>query len=265
MKVCDLVLVVPCYNEARRLRADVFLEFVRGHPSVGLLFVDDGSTDGTAALHTALVAAEPESIAALRLERNQGKGEAVRRGILEALRASPKMVGFWDADLATPLTMVTDFLSVASARPDIDILLGSRVLLMGRDIRRKAARHYLGRVFATAASLTLDIPVYDTQCGAKVFRATDDLARVFAVGFRSAWVFDVEVLARFLDLPEDGGPPRAQRIYELAVPAWHDIPGSKVHASDFVRSVFELMAIWRGRRAGRLPGQARRAPGDPRG
>ena len=253
MMAPDLVLIVPCYNEARRLQESAFLDFVRQHPSVRILFVDDGSVDGTAALHARLAAAAPGSISALRLETNQGKAEAVRRGILEAMGRGPALVGFWDADLSTPLAAIDDFLSVAAKYPDIDLILGSRVLLMGRDIRRRATRHYLGRVFATAASLALSLPVYDTQCGAKVFRVNEAMRRVFAAPFRSPWIFDVEILARYLNLPvDDGGTPRRSRIYELTVPAWHDVPGSKLRTSDFVRSMFELVAIWRDRHAGRI-------------
>jgi dolichyl-phosphate beta-glucosyltransferase len=247
----SLVLIVPCYNEAQRLRADAFLEFVSRRPDVGILFVDDGSTDATSDLHARLVATAPDAIAALRLARNCGKAEAVRQGILRALTQGPSLVGFWDADLATPLHAVDDFLALAAQRPDVDVIIGSRVLLMGRDIRRKASRHYLGRVFATAASLALGIPVYDTQCGAKVFRATAEIGGIFAEPFRSAWIFDVEILGRYLNLPDDGGPPRSHRIYELAVPAWHDIAGSKLRSIDFLRSLFELPAIRRDRLAGR--------------
>jgi len=257
---CDLVLVIPCYNEARRLRGDAFLPFAHDHPSIRFIFVDDGSTDETSVVHAQFVAAAPGSISALRLERNHGKAEAVRRGILRALADSPRLVGFWDADLATPLGAVNDFLALAGTRPDIDVIIGSRVLLMGRDIRRHAARHYLGRVFATAASLALGIPVYDTQCGAKIFRATTAIAGLFAVPFRSRWVFDVEILGRYLNLPPDGGPPRRDRIYELTVPAWHDVPGSKVRPTDFVRALFDLPAIRRDRLAGRQGGTT----GDPR-
>jgi dolichyl-phosphate beta-glucosyltransferase len=225
--------------------------------------VDDGSTDTTGDVHARLVSAAPESVFALRLERNQGKGEAVRRGVLEAMARGPALVGFWDADLATPLDAVDDFLALAARRPDIEILLGSRVQLMGRDIRRKPARHYLGRVFATAVSMTLGLPVYDTQCGAKMFRATGAIAEVFSRPFRSAWVFDVEILARYLALPDDGGPPRPARIYELAVRRWHDIPGSKLRPVDFVRSVVELLAIRRDRGAGPLPTAGKPEPGPP--
>lgn len=248
MSACNLILVVPCYNEARRLRGQEFVAFVRSHPGVRFLFVDDGSSDGTGAVHAELVKCAPGDIDALRLERNQGKAEAVRQGILQALRSSPRLVGFWDADLATPLYAVEDFLKVADKCPGVEMILGSRVMLMGRDIRRKAWRHYPGRVFATAASLTLGVPVYDTQCGAKVFRATAAIGEVFAHPFRSPWIFDVEMLARYLDLPEDGGPARAARIYELAVPAWHDVPGSKVRPSDFVKSFVDLLAVRRSRR-----------------
>ena len=246
----ELVLVVPCYNEASRLRAPVFLDFVARHPLVRLLFVDDGSVDGTMAVLERMARDASAGIRTMRLSMNQGKAEAVRRGLLEAMDANPALVGFWDADLSTPLTAIDDFLRVATRFPAVELILGSRVLLMGRDIRRTASRHYLGRVFATAASLALDLPVYDTQCGAKVFRANDALRRVLGEPFRSRWVFDVEILARYLALPlDDGGAPRASRIYELTVPAWHDVPGSKLRARDFVRSIGELAAVWRGRRS----------------
>jgi glycosyltransferase involved in cell wall biosynthesis len=247
----DLVLVVPCYNEASRLRAPAFLDFVARHPSVRLLFVDDGSADGTMAVLERMVQEAPVAIGAMRLETNRGKAEAVRRGLLDAMTGGPALVGFWDADLSTPLSAIDDFLSVAAKLPSVELILGSRVLLMGRDIRRKASRHYLGRIFATAASLALDLPVYDTQCGAKVFRATDALRRVLGAPFRSPWIFDVEILARYLALPvDDGGGPRRSRIYELTVPAWHDVAGSKLTAVDFIRSIAELFAVWRDRRSG---------------
>jgi hypothetical protein len=106
-------------------------------------------------------------------------------------------------------------------------------------------------VFATAVSLALDLPVYDTQCGAKIFRANDAVAAVFAVPFRSRWIFDVEVLGRYLGCPVPAGdPPRRARIYELALHAWHHQPGSRLRWTDFIRAMFDLVGIWR-ERAGR--------------
>jgi len=117
---------------------------------VRLLFVDDGSTDRTPAIVDGMKSSVPDSVDVIHLQANQGKAEAVREGILAGLRLRPDLVGFWDADLSTPLSAVDDFLVLAAKRPDFDIILGSRVMLMGRDVRREAWRQYLGRVFAPA-------------------------------------------------------------------------------------------------------------------
>jgi len=158
------------------------------------------------------------------------------------------MMGFFDADLSTPLQAVDDFLAVLRTRPDVELVLGSRVMLMGRDVRRRPSRHYLGRVFATAASHALDLPVYDTQCGAKMLRVNAATASLFAVPFRSRWVFDVELIARYLRLPAaPSEPSRHDRIYELVLPTWHDRPGSKLQWFDFPRAMVDLGHIWRER------------------
>jgi dolichyl-phosphate beta-glucosyltransferase len=247
----ELSVVVPCYNEADRLDADVFLHFLRTHRGVRLVFVDDGSEDGTAGVLARMQAAVPDAVTVIRQSVNRGKGEAVRAGILAAIAgARPALVGFFDADLSTPLTAIDDFLAVFRTRPDVEFILGSRVLLMGRDVKRKAYRHYLGRVFATAVSHALDLPVYDTQCGAKIIRLTGATASLFDRPFRSRWIFDVELIARYLSLPVAAGePPRRDRIYELVVPAWHDKPGSKLRWHDFARAAADLGYIWRERRA----------------
>lgn len=239
-----LVLVVPCYNEAERLKPQAFLDFLASRPAVRLLFADDGSRDGTFDILERIRAAAPEQVFTLRLPANRGKGEAVRLGMLEGVRSGAGLVGFWDADLATPLEAIDDFLTLAGRRPDLEIFLGSRARLMGRDIRRRAGRHYLSRVFATAVSLSLELPVYDTQCGAKLFRMTGAMASIFDRPFGSPWIFDVEALARYLALPVGPGEaPREARIYEVAVRLWHHVPGSKLRWSDYVRSFFQLAAI----------------------
>ncbi len=246
-----VVLVVPCYVEASRLAPPAFLEFLRARPCATLLFVDDGSRDATIGVLSALRAAAPEQVEVLHLDAHVGKGEAVRAGLRHALASQPDYVGYWDADLATPLEAVDDFVAVLGLRPEVDLVLGSRVMLMGRDIRRNAARHYVSRVFATAASLALDLPVYDTQCGAKLLRVTPQVAGLLDEPFRSAWVFDVELIARYLALDAGDGPPRATGIYELTLRQWHEVPGSKLRWADFLRSFVEVFGVWRRRRRGR--------------
>lgn len=246
-----VVLVVPCYVEAARLRPQAFLDVLASRPWLTLLFVDDGSGDATVSVLRSIESASPGQVRVHMLSANAGKAEAVRAGILEAARLKPEYVGFWDADLSTPLETIDDFVGVADRRPAVDLVIGSRINIMGRDIRRNAARHYVSRVFATAASLALELPVYDTQCGAKLFRASADVLGLFAERFRSRWIFDVEILARYLDLPvRDGGPPRRARIYELVLPAWHEVPGSKLRARDFLWSFIEVFGVWRRRVGG---------------
>lgn len=240
-----LQLVVPCYNEAARLQPDAFAALIARCADVSVQFVDDGSTDATAAILARAAAESRGRMSVSTLPRNAGKAVAVRHGIVRAFADSPELVGYWDADLSTPLAAVPAFLDVLASNPAIDVVIGARVKLMGRRIERKAARHYFGRVFATAASIALGVPVYDTQCGAKVFRVTDAVRRVFAAPFESRWTFDVEILARYL---EAAGPAAAARIWELPLPAWTDVPGSKLRLRDAAGAIRDLAAIARRRR-----------------
>jgi len=250
----ELALVVPCYNEAARLDPEAFLHLVTTHPGVQLVLVDDGSLDATGEILERIREAAPAAVTILRHSSNRGKAEAVRAGILAGIQQRAALVGFVDADLSTPLGAIDDFLVVLRDRPAVEFVLGSRVKLMGRDIKRKATRHYLGRVFATAVSHALDLPVYDTQCGAKVLRVNAATATLFDTPFRSAWIFDVELIARYLRLPvAPGEPARRDRLYELVLLAWHDRPGSKLRWHDFARAVVELGYIWRERVAHRPP------------
>ncbi len=173
------VLVVPCYNEAVRFDVDTFVAFVRSHPGVRLIFVNDGSRDETLAVLQRTQALAPDRVEVIDLHANVGKAEAVRRGMLSALTGDVEYVGFWDADLATPLEEFSAFVERLDRHPALAMVFGSRVRLLGRVIERNAGRHYSGRVFATAASLVLNLPVYDTQCGAKLFRVSPRLRGVF--------------------------------------------------------------------------------------
>jgi glycosyltransferase involved in cell wall biosynthesis len=244
--VSRITLVIPCYNEEKRLDvAALRTARLPGHV-LELVLVDDGSRDGTRALLETLARDRPET-RVLSLEHNSGKAEAVRRGVLDALGrtsdGAPEAVGFWDADLATPLDELPAFVQVLMQRRDVDIVIGSRVKLMGRVIERRTWRHYSGRLFATAASLTLDLPVYDTQCGSKLFRATPLLARVFEKPFLARWVFDVEILARFMAWDPRGRAHVEQSLVELPLQKWIDVEGSKLRARDFARSAADLARI----------------------
>jgi glycosyltransferase involved in cell wall biosynthesis len=203
--------------------------------------VDDGSTDATSEVLAALVRRAPDRMRAFRLAANQGKSGAVRAGMLAALAEDPMFVGFWDADLATPLSAIPRFVATLERRPGLLGAIGARVKLLGTTIERSAVRHYLGRIFATAASAMLGLAVYDTQCGAKLFRAGPLLGAAFAAPFRSRWAFDVELLARLEEASRRAGaPPVAETVVELALEEWRDVRGSKLHPFGMVRAGLDL-------------------------
>jgi dolichyl-phosphate beta-glucosyltransferase len=240
------ILVIPCYNEAERLDAARFCEFVASSPDVELLFVNDGSTDGTLRVLRDMERNDPERIGVFDLPRNVGKAEAVRQGMLAALRRGPDYAGYWDADLATPLEAVEKMRNVLDRRPAARLVLGSRVKLLGRRIARRPLRHLLGRCFATSASWVLRLGVYDTQCGAKLFRACPTTAGVFQQPFLSRWIFDVELLARLLQDPALASLSAAhEALYELPLDQWRDVAGSKLKARHMLRAALELAVIYR--------------------
>ena len=232
-----VALVVPCFNEAHRLDVEAFRNFKLPGHQIEFVFVNDGSTDNTLQVLQTLGAP------IVNLEKNSGKAEAVRRGVTAAMERSPDYVGFWDADLATPLSELPSFMDILENRNGTQMVFGARVRLLGREISRQSSRHYFGRVGATLISSSLGLAVYDTQCGAKLFRATPDVREVFATPFLSRWIFDVEIIARFV---QRWGRDRVSKtLVEYPVMVWHDVKGSKVKSRDFVRALRDLWKIHR--------------------
>jgi glycosyltransferase involved in cell wall biosynthesis len=237
------VIVVPCWNEASRLPAADFEAFLGAQRDVGFLFVDDGSTDGTRERLRSFETLAPERVRVLGLDANVGKAEAVRRGVLAALPDAPRFVGYWDADLATPLAAILEFRAVLEARARIEIVMGARVRLLGREIQRGTLRHYLGRLSATWIALAIGLRVYDTQCGAKLFRNGPGLRELFDAPFLATWLFDVELLAR--RAAQRGAPAAPQVIYEYPLERWADVAGSKLRPAAYLRAALDLIRIRR--------------------
>jgi dolichyl-phosphate beta-glucosyltransferase len=234
--------VVPCYDEASRLDVDALARLVDGS-GVALILVDDGSTDGTLGRLRTLGARAPDAITVIGRPANAGKGEAVRAGMLAAVDAGAPLVGYFDADLATPASEVARLVAIAHDRPDLDVVLGSRVGLLGHRIRRSPVRHYLGRLFATASSLVLGLQVYDTQCGAKVFRTTPALRAALSEPFRSRWAFDVELLFRLTRRNGEIRPITADAMLEVPLDEWSDVGGSKLGPRDAIRAAVDLARL----------------------
>jgi glycosyltransferase involved in cell wall biosynthesis len=236
----EICLVVPCFNEAQRLRGGELLAFLDAHASIDVCLVDDGSTDGTYALIEQLQRERPDRIVLHRLQPNGGKADAVRHGVLHAASTGRwPVVGYWDADFSTPLVEAERLAEVLREAPGCQMVLGSRIKRLGARIDRNVARHVFGRVFASAASAVLGLEVYDSQCGAKLLRA--ELApRLFADPFLTRWLFDLEMLLR---LRNQVGLTAMDIVQEVPLAEWREVGGSKLTLRDMINVPLELLRL----------------------
>ena len=228
-KVC---LVIPCYNEAKRLDFEK-LKMIKSN--CYFLFVNDSSKDNTLELIKGNMA---DNMYVLNLTKNVGKGEAVRRGMLY-LKTLPifqeiEWVGYWDADLSTPLDELNNFFSYAKTFPiKVDSIWGSRIFKLGCNIKRSFMRHLLGRLFSTIIRIFLKVKSYDSQCGAKLIRK-ELLDISFLEPFISRWIFDVEILLRL----------ERYNIIECPVRNWTCMPGGKLRISSVAfRTLLEILKM----------------------
>ena len=234
-------LIVPCFNEAKRLDQARILSYT-STLQCNVLLVNDASTDTTQNLIDEIVRSSNGTVHSLLMAHNSGKAEAVRTGMQWAISRDATEVGYTDADGAVSEPDLVQIFAELGASPSRIGVVGSRVALLGRNIDRTTTRHFTGRVFATFASITLQQTIYDTQCGAKAFIASKQLHRSLSRPFVSRWGFDVELLGRmFIEIAKDGNG----HIIELPLQQWHDVSGSKIGVFTGIKTLLELLPIRR--------------------
>jgi glycosyltransferase involved in cell wall biosynthesis len=228
-----LSIVIPAYNEENRLPATLarLVSYLDSSQlgEVEVLIVDDGSRDGTAAL----VEDFSQMYPAVRLVRNpgnQGKGYAVRNGMLTA---QGDWILFSDADLSSPIEEVEKLLA-AVREHKADGAIGSRALNRKLvSVHQSAFREYSGRFFNLVMRLITGLPYADTQCGFKLFRrdtAHEVFRRVRIPGFG----FDVEALFVAQRLK--------YRIVEVPV-RWANAEGTKVTMLNGLQAFTDLLVV----------------------
>lgn len=232
-------IIIPCYNEANRLHLEKFLNFARKNPNISFVFVDDGSKDLTINLLCGAMAALPGQVDVLMMARNAGKAEAVRHGLKFSAKRGDKYVAFLDADLATPLDAIHDFISVADRLDDIDVVFGSRAGGLGRRVYRDLHRKAISLVCAAMGRMATGMALKDTQCGAKLFRNTEHLKICLDAPFTAGWLFDVELFLRI------SNPDRQARknFFEYPVVQWTEIPGSNIKLSDVIKGGLKMTSL----------------------
>ncbi len=238
-------IVVPCSNEAERFDLPRYRRFAANQHALRFLFVNDGSQDGTPEILARLQRDDPNRFDLLDLDINSGKAEAVRQGLLAALQTGAELVGYWDADLSTPLEAIPVFRFVMQRRPEIDVVIGSRIPLLGRSIEHRFGSAFCRRLLARAASFVLGMGIFDSQCGAKLFRASAELHAVLSQPFRARQMFDVEILARLINVRRGTElPPLSNVIYEQPLEQWDDAARERINPADLFRVAGELAAIY---------------------
>lgn len=237
-------VIIPSHNEAQRLDLDQIRRLLDADDTAVVL-VDDGSTDDTATVLDEARSRWPERVTVLTLAHRQGKGEAVRAGLLAAVEHGADIVAYCDADFATPAGEVNRLVDALRRRSELQAAIGSRVDLLGHQVNRPRSRTAGNRIYSAIGSRLLGARIRDTQCGAKVFRVGPQLADALSAPFGDPWGFDIELLGRLLL----GRPPHAgigpDAIAEVPLESWCHVPGSKLRPSDGLRSLARLTLVRR--------------------
>ncbi len=232
-------IVIPCYNEEIGISLEEYSNFLDHYPQAMICFVNDGSTDKTLSLLTILKEKHENQIHIVSLMNNSGKAEAVRIGINYCnLNFEHQFIGYLDADLATTLE---EFMKLTTyLKGETVFCFGSRIRKIGSTIVRENSRFLIGRIIATFISGVLDLKVYDTQCGCKVF-TKEVSTHLFKKEFISKWLFDVELFFRMIVL--FGKEKAITKMYEVPLKSWIEKGNSKVKPTYFFKLWMDLYEI----------------------
>ncbi len=230
-----IFIVVPAYNEAKRIRLADW-ERIISIDNVQIVFVNDCSTDETQEIlsnlrYTTLVST-PE---------NLGKAGAVKFGmefiVRELLPSSDDWIGFLDADSAFGVEDIERICQLTQL-PQFDQFAGiwaSRVKLLGRKIERNEMRHYISRLLITYLSYGMDTFPYDSQAGFKLFRSYYLSSTIESLQITTRWFVDLEI---WLHIKKHFGD--RVEVWEEPVFYWREVEGSRIHFSHFLAIAKEM-------------------------
>ncbi len=239
IKQFQLCIVIPCYNEEKRLETKRIDTFLKSHENVLLCLVNDGSSDDTLNVLQGVKSKFPENITVVDTVNNVGKAEAVRLGFSHCdNHFNYDKIAYLDADFATTLEECLEISNYI--KNEVVFAFGSRIAKIDNHIQRKQSRFLIGRVIATFISKQLNLVVYDTQCGCKIFH--HKLAsQIFAEKFISKWLFDVELFHRIIKIY--GRDKMGTIAREIPLKSWIDQGDSRVKLSYFFKLWYDLYVI----------------------
>lgn len=233
-------VVIPCYNEEKRLISEDFQKFVNSNLSYHLCFVNDGSKDNTLDVLYKLKTQNEGRISVYNCEQNGGKAEAVRLGMLHLAKQQQfDYIGFLDADLSTNFEDF-DTLVDTIKNSNFKIVSGSRITRMGADIEKESARAIISKTINFIIRKTLGMDFKDTQCGAKIM-TKDVVDDTFQTKFLTKWLFDVEI---FMRMRQKYGLETARTLLcEKPLNRWVHMDGSKLSFKDSFKILGQIGQI----------------------
>ncbi len=233
-------VVIPCYNEEKRLLSKEFIDFTHSNLGYHLCFVNDGSTDKTLEVLKKLSEGREDNISVYNCAKNGGKGEAVRQGVLH-LAKDPQLdyIGYLDADLSTDFKDFDDLVKTIESSK-FKIVSGSRMSRMGANITKESARKIISKTINLIIRNILGMSFNDTQCGAKIMDR-EIVNEMFREKFITKWLFDVEI---FMKMRKFYGKEKAiSYICEQPLKRWIHADGSKLSMKDSIKIVGQLAQI----------------------
>tara|TARA_B100000795_G_scaffold264510_1_gene245097 strand:- start:991 stop:2178 length:1188 start_codon:yes stop_codon:yes gene_type:complete len=233
-------VVIPCYNEEKRLLSTKFIDYISKNSGYHLCFVNDGSKDKTLKILKGLQKGREDFITVYNCKKNGGKAEAVRLGMLHmATKEDLDYIGFLDADLSTDLADFDDLIKTID-HSEFKIVSGSRIARMGANITKESARMIISLTINFIIRKILSMDFKDTQCGAKIFHK-DVINIVFKKEFVTQWIFDVEIFKR---MTQYYGLKKAKTMLcEQPLKRWIHVDGSKLTMKDSIKIIGQLAQI----------------------
>ncbi len=235
-------IIIPCYNEEKRLNVKAFLNFINAKNDFHLCFVNDGSKDNTIEVLKKIQKTNPFKVSVLDIKKNAGKAAAVRSGAQYLYhRGDIEFIGFIDADLSTDFNDFDGLLQTLKKDNKLSMVFGSRAKNASKDIEKDTIRAIFSKIIKMLVFFILRLPIEDTQCGAKVFRAKL-VPVLFKRNFFSRWLFDVEM---FLRMKKHFGKVLIlNKIYEQPLQRWVHMEDSKLGLKDSLEIPYRLLSIW---------------------
>tara|TARA_B100000575_G_C23143700_1_gene666776 strand:+ start:15178 stop:15909 length:732 start_codon:yes stop_codon:yes gene_type:complete len=226
------IIVIPIYNEEKRLKFKRFEDFslsLEGKDTL-IVFANDGSSDNTLKLLEEF-AKNKSSFIVHDYKKNEGKAEVIRKSFIQCISDYDfKSISFLDADLATDIYECNEIMNLINENKIM--AFGSRISKIDNLISRSFIRHILGRFFCTIVYLLFKLNTYDSQCGCKCFKRSA-AKEVFNSKFISNWIFDIEIFLRL----QNNGHNLKESTLEIPLKKWVDVSGSKI-------SLFDVFFIW---------------------